>query len=252
MFPAGNVVGDKRINQLNNLFCQECEALIMAFGSMRRMGRRLLSRRHPEVRYLVLVRVNIPAITEMMHDLAITFSLSPSDWRMPHITLFGPFTLAEQGTVIDVLDCIKQASEKIHDDTFALGEMMRLQGRKGKAIVRRVMFPADIGEAYQEISSCLLPLAGSCTWLDRQPERRVVHITLAFNLASPLANRIQEYLMQPGSRREAGTPAEICSEVPEGYHVAGIAVLRNGMLWKEYDLAERTWRERKELYPFFK
>jgi hypothetical protein len=222
----------------------------MAFGSGRRMGRRLLSRRHPEVQYLILVRVGIPGVVEKMRDLAITYSLPPSDRRMPHITLFGPFTLAEPGTPQDVLDCIERAAEKIHDAVYSLGELLELRGRKGKAIVCRVRFPENLVKSYQELSTCLFSLAGSCTWLDRQPEKRVVHITLAFNLPASLAREMKEYLLQSGYLTEGGTTAErLCSPDQEEHSLAGIAVLRNGMLWKEYDLAQRSWRERKELYP---
>jgi hypothetical protein len=222
----------------------------MAFGSGRRMGRRLLSRCHPEVQYLILVRVGIPGVVEKMRDLAITYSLPPSDRRMPHITLFGPFTLAEPGTPQDVLDCIERAAEKIHDAVYSLGELLELRGRKGKAIVCRVRFPENLVKSYQELSTCLFSLAGSCTWLDRQPEKRVVHITLAFNLPASLAREMKEYLLQSGYLTEGGTTAErLCSPDQEEHSLAGIAVLRNGMLWKEYDLAQRSWRERKELYP---
>jgi hypothetical protein len=214
------------------------------------MGRRLLTRRHPEVQYLILVRVGIPGVVEKMRDLAITYSLPPSDRRMPHITLFGPFTLAEPGTPQDVLDCIERAAEKIHDAVYSLGELLELRGRKGKAIVCRVRFPENLVKSYQELSTCLFSLAGSCTWLDRQPEKRVVHITLAFNLPASLAREMKEYLLQSGYLTEGGTTAErLCSPDQEEHSLAGIAVLRNGMLWKEYDLAQRSWRERKELYP---
>jgi len=222
----------------------------MAFGSVRRMGRRLLSRRHPDVQYLILIRVGIPGIMEKMRDLAITFSLPPSDRRMPHITLFGPFTLAELGTPQDVLACIELASEKIHDSEYSLGELLELRGRKGEAIVCRVRFPETVVWAYRELSTCLFSLAGNCTWLDRQPEKRVIHITLAFNLPASLAGQMKEHLMQSDSLTEGGTNAERCLPGPEEHRLAGIAVLRNGMLWKEYDLGQRTWRERKELYPF--
>jgi len=213
------------------------------------MGKRLLSRRHPGVRYLILVRVGIPGIMEKMHDLAITFSLPPSDRRMPHITLFGPFTLAEPGTPQDVMDCIERANEKIHEGNYSLGELLELRGRKGMAIVCRVRFPETFVKAYQDLSACLFSRAGSCTWLDKQPEKRVVHITLAFNLPASLTGQMKEYLMHSGSVAEGGTTIGRCSQVPEEHNLGGIAVLRNGMLWKEYDLAQRTWRERKELYP---
>jgi hypothetical protein len=221
----------------------------MAFGSVRRMGRRLLSRRRPAVRYLILIRVTIPEITEMMQDLATTFSLSPSDRRMPHITLFGPFTLSEPWSARDVTGCIELASETIRDPRYSLEEILELKGRKGKAIVCRVMVSGNLTKAYQEISSCLLPLAERCTWLDREPDRRVVHITLAFNLPPTLARGVKEHLAKDGTWKEAPGREKTSSPGPGEYRVSGIAVLRNGMLWKEYDLARRTWRERKELYP---
>lgn len=223
----------------------------MAFGSVRRMGRRLLSGRRPAVRYLILIRVTIPEITEMMQDLASTFSLSPSDRRMPHITLFGPFTLSEPWSARDVTGCIELASEKIRDPRYSLKEILELQGRKGKAIVCRVMVSGDLMKAYQEISSCLLPLAGCCTWLDREPGKRVVHITLAFNLPSALACRVKEYLVKNGTWKEAPDQEKTSPPGPGAHQVSGIAVLRNGMLWKEYDLSRRTWFKRKELYPLF-
>ena len=221
----------------------------MAFGSVRRMGRRLLSRRRPEVQYLILVRVGIPWITEKMRDLANTFSLPPTDRRIPHITLFGPFTLAEPGTPQDILDCIERATEKITAGDYSLGMLLELRGRKGQAIVCTVRFSEALGKAYQELSTCLFSRAGSCTWLDRQPERRVVHITLAFNLPAPLAGEVKEYLWRSGCPTGGGTAEETHSPGKEEHRLAGIAVLRNGMLWKEYDLAHRSWRERKELFP---
>ncbi len=222
----------------------------MAFGSERRIGRRLLSRRHPEVQYLIIVRVGIPGVVEKMRDLANTFSLPPSGRRIPHITLFGPFTLAGPGTPQDVLECIERAAEKIHGAVYSMGELLQLRGRKGMAIVCRVRFPETLANVYQELSTCLFSLAGSCTWLDRQPEKRVVHITLAFNLPASIAREIKEYLLQSGYPTEGGgTTAERCSPGPEEHSLGGISVLRNGMLWKEYDLVQRTWRERKEVFP---
>jgi hypothetical protein len=221
----------------------------MVFGSVRRMGRRLLSRHRPVERYLILIRVMIPEITEVMRDLATTFALSPSDRKMPHITLFGPFTLSEPWSARDVTECIELASEKSLDPRYSLDEMLELQGRKGKAIVRRVTFSGDLMKAYQEISSCLLPLAKCCTWLDREHAQRVVHITLAFNLPSELTLKVKAHLVKSSTWKETSDPEQTLSPGPGEYRVPGIAVLRNGMLWKEYDLARRTWRERKEIYP---
>jgi hypothetical protein len=223
----------------------------MAVRSVRRFGKRLLSRQNPEVRYLVLVRVVHPEIVDSIRDLATTFSLPPADVRLPHITLFGPFTLAGRATATDILECIEGAAGKVDDTTYSPADLLELQGRKGKAIVCRVVFPEEMDRAYREISSCFLPLAANCTWLDREPERRVIHITLAFNLRARLACRVREYIVKTASRRKDAIPGNIFNPVRGELKAPGIAVLRNGMLWKEYDLARKTWRERKDLYPLF-
>ncbi|MBP1929663.1 hypothetical protein J2741_002210 [Methanolinea mesophila] len=220
----------------------------MAVGWVRRVGRRLLSRRSPEVRYLILVRVLHPCIAGLMHDLATTFFLSPSDMRMPHITLFGPFTLEDPDTEREILDCIAGASADIHETAYSLGELLELQGRKGKAVVWKVILPEEMKTAYREISVCLFRHAGDCTWLDREPDKRVIHITLAFNLPAPLAFRIREHVLHSACLQRSLVPGRICDTGAEELQVSGIAVIRNGALWKEYDLATKTWKERKDLF----
>jgi len=158
--------------------------------------------------------------------------------RLLHITLYGPFTLRDGDNPEHVLNNIESAAQQSGTLHYRISGLLRLRGRKGAAIALRVNPSSDLEGYYCNLSASLLPLLGKGTWIDRRPGLRQLHITLALNLKTAEADMIWE--------RIAGEHA--MQSVPGTYESAGIAVFRNGALWREYDLVGMCWRNRAEIF----
>jgi len=202
------------------------------------MGRYLIGRqrmqrkagRHPENRYMVMI---------MLEDEAgfpagnIPPALLPDRYeqRSPHVTLYGPITLRQGCSPDDIVDCIGMHAKDRSSLCFEVRGLIVLRGRKGDALALEIRPDHNMKEFYALLSSRLKAIAQRSTRIDRHPELRRLHITLAFNMRAGEAERLCEEITIPSSGREM-------------YAAPGITLIRNGALWCEYNLARHRWLDR--------
>ena len=190
--------------------------------------------RHPEGRFLVMImlgeetgslsRIVPPAILPARYEQ-----------RPLHITLSGPFTLAPDYSAEDIAECIGMHGMDCSPLRFEIQGLIILRGRKGDVLALEVSPDRGLKEFYTLLSGNINRIARRSTWIDRQPGLRRLHITLAFNMRAGEANRLREQIPVPLS--VGGT----CT-------APGIAILRNGSIWCEYDLARHQWLDRAALF----
>lgn len=190
--------------------------------------------RHPEDRFLVMImlveetwslsRVIPPAMLPFRHEQ-----------RSPHVTLSGPFTLAPDYCAEDIAECIGMLAQDCGALRFEIQGLIRLRGRKGDVLALEVSPDQRMQAFYTLLSGCIKTLARRSTWLDREPELRRLHITLAFNMRAGEAESLLEQIPVPPSARGTCT-------------VPGLAIIRNGSIWCEYDLTRHQWIYRSALF----
>lgn len=190
--------------------------------------------RHPEDRFLVMIMLGEE--TGSLSRL-IPSAMLPARYeqRSPHITLSGPFTLAPDHCAEDIAECIGMHGIDCSPLRFEIKGLISLRGRKGDVLALEVSPDRGMKEFYTLLSGNINRVARQSTWLDRQPGLRRLHITLAFNMCAGEASRLREQIPVPLS--------------VEGTRTApGIAILRNGSIWCEYDLTRHQWLDRAALF----
>lgn len=201
--------------------------------------RNLKTGHHAPPTYLVTLQVNNQWVRQCLDGLAEKFGLSCHEHHDPHITLVGPFTLPH-GCDSEKLfsDCLRFAGS-FPSYTALLGDPLLLRGRRGYAAVIRVTPDSHLSSLAARIRDCLLPHARSCTWFDKLPGKRVFHVSIGFGLRRGQAREILDFLEKfPPGARDAKGIVRIPGRTVEAFR---IAVIRNGALWRVFDVSRNTW-----------
>ncbi len=210
--------------------------------------------RHKKHRYMILARVADQAIRDFIGAVSDEYGFRMEDRKIPHITLAGPFTLAGTGPDAGILSSVEQAASGLTHLSFTPGEFLYLRGRKGFAIAFDLSIDDDFRNFYTTLSGSLQPYQKTKTTFDKNPEKRRLHITIGFNLRKATAGEIWSRLHSgralPGYRRNLKRLRDEksvfgCTGPLTLYRVS---VLRNGTLWREYDLPGRRWLSRSDIF----
>ncbi|MDD1711968.1 MAG: 2'-5' RNA ligase family protein [Methanoregulaceae archaeon] len=204
-------------------------------------------------RYLLMIRLVDWRMSRLIHAVS-HLSLNRADIsKFPHITLYGSFRLMPGTTISQIRDRIAQAATRVNHLPFTITGWTRMRGRKGEAIGYHVELSPVFTTVYREISRSLIPITQSRIWIDRAPEQRRFHITIAYNMSDADANRLWACLhdaapfpdlssMNPSDHaesRDRSFEAE-CTDL----EALRISLYRNGALANEFDLPNQKWFDR--------
>lgn len=221
------------------------------YGNCHRWARQ--AGRHKETRYLLMLRLCDWRMNHVIHQVS-RMPLKRFDIPgFPHITLYGGFRLAPGARGDHVREIVRQAASRTTHLPVTLSGWIRMQGRKGVAIGYHINPSPAFSTMYHEISQALMPVMQSRNWLDRAPEMRIFHVTIAFNMNQGDADRLFARLHetryppasppgdtpdQPGHVRILFTPEQTDLDILR------VSLYRNGALAGEFDLARQDWLDR--------
>ena len=191
---------------------------------------------HAANRYMVMIMVRGDTARLLTRSIPRSIFPDRAERRPPHITLYGPFTLCTGHTAADIMDCINSLSKNRSPLAYGVSGLIGLRGRKGEALALEISPDTEMKEFYDLLSNRLRTMADRSTWIDRHPELRRLHITLAFNMRAGEADGIREKIVVPNPAREIETAGRI-------------TLMRNGALWREYDLVSHQWLNRAASFP---
>lgn len=194
--------------------------------------------------HLILARIPDERLSGLIAAFPGSAGSNAGESRDPHITLFGPFFPG--GSIGPIEEIIGRSLSDACSLTCHEADLVRLRGRRGGAIALGVCPSDDLLGFYREIVARLPPFVSSCSWIDRPPGNRLFHVSLRFNIPFHLFERVWEKASLRLSTGTAtgtpGQPAGCCAPV----NLFRAAIMRRGMLWKEYDIPRRAWLSRGE------
>ncbi|RPH71701.1 hypothetical protein EHM76_06110, partial [bacterium] len=185
-----------------------------------------------------------------------------------HISLYGPFLIMPGETPAGVYNAVESAAAGIPGISFCLSGYLRLTGRRGQAVTHRVIPSDNLTRFHGRLWQNLGKVAGSMSWIDRTPVTRHFHISHAYNLRSPDADRIcaavkkcQENTMDirkdiikgaDTGKEGFGIPVHAGKPVilPDYGSLTSlrVIVLKNGIIDREFDLPAREWLNRELVF----
>ena len=209
---------------------------------------------HKKNRYLILVRVADQTIQDFIGAISDEYGFRREDRKNPHITLAGPFTLAGTGPDVRILGAVEKSAAGLTHLSCTPGSFLYLRGRKGFAIAFDLSITDEFRAFYTTLSASLQPYQKTRTIFDKNPEKRRLHITVGFNLSGALAGevwsrlhsgpRISGFLRNRKGLRDKD-PVCGCTGLLSSFRVS---ILRNGTLWREYDLPGQKWLYRNDIF----
>jgi calcineurin-like phosphoesterase family protein len=227
---------------------------MLHWGRMGRKVRRRVGFRLP-YRYLVMLRVTDPGINLGLDRLAAACSPGGVQRRVNHLTFAGPLTL-KPGIGADRLCRLVEGSARgLEAAGCTLGGYVALRGRKGWAVAVRAEPARDFTALYRRFSAAVPSLCETCTWIDREPDRRDFHITVGSGFLHQQAMKVLRCI-ERGTMGGSGNDGVSVSRgpsrpgIPAGEPLTALrlSIARNGALWREYDLPCRRWLDRPGIY----
>jgi calcineurin-like phosphoesterase family protein len=209
---------------------------------------------HKKNRYLILVRVADQTIQDFIETISDEYGFRREDRKIPHITLAGPFTLRGTGPDVRILGAVEKSAPDLTHLSCTPGRFLYLKGRRGFAIAFDLSVTDEFRTFYTTLSTVLQPYQKTSTTFDKNPEKRRFHITVGFNLPGALAGEVWSRLhavprVSGYVRNRKGfwdrDSACGCTGHLNSYRVS---VLRNGTLWREYDLPGQRWLYRNDIF----
>jgi calcineurin-like phosphoesterase family protein len=206
-----------------------------------------------DTRYLLMIRLTDWRMSRLIHAVSHLYLNRADISRFPHITLYGSFRLLPGTRIHQVRGLVAQAAARTYHMPFTITGWTRMRGRKGEAIGYHVDLSPVFTTVYEEISRSLLPITQSRIWIDRAPEKRRFHITIAYNMNTGDADRLWACLHEaaqfpdhtPMNRSEQpgisdGPFKSECTDL----EALRISLYRNGALANEFDLPTQEWFDR--------
>lgn len=205
------------------------------FRSGKRNAVRRRSGHHGSDRYMVMLMIRGHAARFVSRNIPPEIFPDSSDQKPLHITLYGPFTLSTGCIPEDITTCIESHGVAYNPLEYRISGLVTLRGRKGEALALEIRPGEEMGELYVALANCLRLLADTSTWIDKHPELRRLHITLAFNMRSRDADAVREKITMPG----------VATKI---YIATRVTLMRNGGIWYTFDLDRHRWLDRAESF----
>jgi calcineurin-like phosphoesterase family protein len=181
--------------------------------------------------------------------------------RHPHITLFGPLTLNDGVTSIQLLDAICRTASARDPVPFTIDGWEKREGMSGSVIAFRVRPSEELRNLTASIAAAVSPFVCSRNIWDSVPESKWFHVTVANHLDPSVASSIFSFLLRstedtsgkygPSSGFIERILLKILRTIrlgknkvqPVTLDEAGlrITVLKGESILAEYDLLEKRW-----------
>ncbi|MFA5221345.1 MAG: 2'-5' RNA ligase family protein [Methanoregula sp.] len=219
--------------------------------------------------YLIEVRLARTRWTIKKNNslIARTYNVLHFMERHPHITLYGPFSLNEGISPVQILDHIGEIAGNYDPLLFSIGSWEKREGMHGSVIAYSVTPSEALKKITHEIAGACIPLSTSMNAWDGQPDEKWFHITVANFLKKKKAEEIFT-----GLSRTADVPAR--EKPATGIHARVHDLLRQVRFWRkespvspvllddaglritimngdgilgEYDLLQKRWLPDKEI-----
>jgi calcineurin-like phosphoesterase family protein len=220
-----------------------------------------------DVRYLVELRIG-PArwkISETTRRIARAFGITEYIEKIPHLTLFGPFTLAQGIDEQRLLQAIEAIACGYAYIPFTIDGWGMKKGLHGWVAAYAVTPSDDLIELRTSLAGRLQPFASTENVWDKDPSKAWFHITLANCLPYRKAQEVWKGLTgsnRPGEATGTKRPASLRMDVLERFvqklmlmrtnphrfrsvfidqDAVRITVFRGDLILAEYDLPRKVW-----------
>jgi calcineurin-like phosphoesterase family protein len=213
--------------------------------------------------YLVEIRLGRTKwrIRNTVFTIARMFNIGNFVERNPHVTLFGPLTLKNGVTPVQLLDAIGQVAATCDPILFTIDGWERREGMSGSVIAFRVRPSEELKNLTTAIADAVSPFVCSSNIWDTVPGGKWFHVTVANRLEPPVASSLFSTLLRcrpdvPGDTMASGFFAWILYRIhhtigrrirdgvrPVTLDEAGlrITVMKGESILAEYDLLEKCW-----------
>jgi len=212
--------------------------------------------------YLVEIRLGRTRwrINRAISDIARTFGILPFMERHPHVTLFGPFELAEETGTDRLIDAIGSIASRYDPIPFLIKDFEKRRGMHGSVIAFSVTPSETLISLTRELVAALLPLTVTHNAWDPQPDLKWYHVTIANRLDHAVADSVYSALTEDraGGRPHSsgGVVFNLMARIRQFLYCGSrysirpllldeaglrITVLHGDVILAEYDLLEKRW-----------
>ncbi|MFA5348281.1 MAG: 2'-5' RNA ligase family protein [Methanoregula sp.] len=214
--------------------------------------------------YLVEIRLGRTKwrIRKTIFTIAPLFDLEPFIERHPHITLFGPLTLNEGITQVQLLDVIGRVAVSFDPVPFMIDGWEKREGMSGSVIAFRVHASEELKKLTASIADVVSPLVQSSNAWDAVPDSKWFHVTVANHLDLHVASSVFSMLTRGGrevpvkdtpssgfiagimgllKRMIAGKKRDEFRPITLDEAGLRITVMQGDSILAEYDLLEKRW-----------
>jgi calcineurin-like phosphoesterase family protein len=213
--------------------------------------------------YLVEIRLGRTKwrIKETIFTIGRLFDIGSFIEKHPHVTLFGPMTLNQGITPIQLFEAIGTVASACDPVPFTIDGWEKREGMSGSVIAFRVFPSDDLKKLTASIAGALSPLVQSTNVWDPVPDNKWFHVTVAnrldFYRASSVFSALTTHIQDKGVL--VTLPGFITRIFSRLYHAitkrvryevravtideAGlrITVMQGDSILAEYDLLEKRW-----------
>jgi len=213
--------------------------------------------------YLVEIRLGRTRwrVNKTVSDIARTFGIVPFMERHPHVTLFGPFELADEISPSQLIDAIGSIASRYDPIPFLIGDFEKRKGMHGSVIAFSVT-PSDLLTGLTtELVAALLPLTITYNAWDATPDQKWYHVTIANRLDHAVADSVYSALTNDPAAGKPQDPSggvvfRLLARVRQFLYCGSrysirpllldetglrITLLHGDVILAEYDLLEKRW-----------
>ncbi len=210
-------------------------------------------------------------LKDTTRSISRKFRLGKYTETIPHIPLYGPFTLRNGIGTRQLLKAIEDAAQKYDYLSFTIDGWERKMGKKGWVLAYHIEPSNELKEFSESLIHALNPITHSenpwdhdpsatwfhCTLANRVPEYRMNAIwdILSNNQDHPHEDRrlttsggfsrIFDYIRQLIVPTDSGNEKS-CGPVYISQDAIRVTVLRSRYILAEYDLMRKQWLSRRE------
>lgn len=203
-------------------------------------------------------------VRRIVREVQHRFRLGSECHRVPHMTLFGPFSLKPGHGARDVLDAVEMSAGSIPELPFVIDGWDTKTTPNGRVIGFRVLPSAELQTFRRDLSDELCPIAVTSNTWDCGHKDGWFHITLAYHLRNERKYRsVWNYVNGQGHAQDGsfssflsrllllflGRSRSTGGEVRPLYLPASalrISILKGDRILREYDLVRKRWLDREE------
>jgi calcineurin-like phosphoesterase family protein len=214
--------------------------------------------------YLVEIRLGRTKWRVRKTNLTIArlFHIEPFIERHPHVTLFGPLTLNEGITSVQLLDAVGRVAAGFDPILFTIDGWEKREGMSGSVIAFRILPSEELKKLTASIADAISPFVRSTNLWDAVPASKWFHVTVANHLEPAVASSVFSVLTRSpvgAAAHDRISPGMVSGIMRflkhlirgrEDYEVrpitldeAGlrITVMKGDSILAEYDLPEKRW-----------